>query len=147
MIYNTSIEEEKSKSDKYYSTLRNKGRIIEIKDLTPKEGDSEKAVKQRTALQNNLVNKWFRVIADYQGCTFEKSKHDVKEAILGQKTEVNSFTGEITKRDYATHEMSIKELSDFMDKFKIWAQTDLNVYLPYFGDPGYNELIEYYKNE
>jgi hypothetical protein len=42
--------------------------------------------------------------------------------------------------------MSISELSSFMEKMKIWADQELGVYLPMWSDPGYEELVQMYKN-
>ena len=43
--------------------------------------------------------------------------------------------------------MSASELSSFMDKMKIWAQSELGCYLPYFGDPGYEEMVAEYNGK
>ena len=43
--------------------------------------------------------------------------------------------------------MSTSELSSFMDKMKIWAQSELGCYLPYFGDPGYEEMASEYNGK
>lgn len=59
---------------------------------------------------------------------------------------VDHFTGEVVKDDYHTSGMSTKELSDLMDRMKIWAQTEFGCYLPYWKDPGYEEMMEMYKN-
>ena len=88
---------------------------------------------------------WVQVIADHAGYTsFENCKRDIKRALLGTKGEANRFTGEIQQVDYKTSEMSTSELSSFMDKMKIWAQSELGCYLPYFGDPGYEEMASEY---
>lgn len=50
----------------------------------------------------------------------------------------------IQQVDYKTSEMSTSELSSFMDKMKMWAQSELGCYLPYFGDPGYEEMVSEY---
>ena len=42
--------------------------------------------------------------------------------------------------------MTVQELSSFMDRMKAWAATDLGIYLPYWKNPGYEEMIEMYKN-
>ena len=102
--------------------------------------------KQRTLDQNDLFHLWVKVVADEIGePSFERCKRDIKRMILGMKEDVNRFTGEVIHVDYKTSEMSVSELSSFMDKMKIWAQTELGCYLPYWKDPGYEEMVSEYK--
>lgn len=100
----------------------------------------------RTIRQNNLVHLWFAVFADEIGTTADECKRDVKRTLLGQKQVFNTITGKIDFDDYHISEMTIGELSSFMDKFKVWAQMDFGCYLPYWGDPGYDEMVSMYKN-
>lgn len=102
--------------------------------------------KQRTLDQNALFHLWVKVVADEIGePSFERCQRDIKRTILGMKEDVNRFTGEVIQDDYKTSEMSVGELSSFMDKMKIWAQTELGCYLPYYKDPGYEEMASEYK--
>ena len=108
---------------------------------------TEKKDKPRTIPQNNLFHLWVSVVADELGYTDKEAcKRDIKRTILGMKDDVNRLTGEVVKVDYKTSEMTEKELSSFMDKMKTWAATDLGIYLPYVGDPGYEEMYNEYKN-
>lgn len=110
-----------------------------IVDLEEKQG------KPRTNPQNKTFHMWVSVLADYFGYTSnEECKRDVKRTILGMKPSENRITGETCMIDYETHLMSTKELSEFLDKLKIWAQTEHGVYLPMFTDAGYDELINQY---
>lgn len=70
----------------------------------------------------------------------------MKRKLLGRKPVVNIITGETDWEDYKTSEMSVAELSSFMEKFKMFAQTDFGCYLPYYGDVGYEEMMREYKN-
>lgn len=102
-----------------------------------------KPKKKRTLPQNALFHVWCQVIADYVGYTsVEKCKRDIKRKILGMKTTFNRLTGEEEKDDYHTSEMTVEEMSSFMDIVKAWADTELGCYLPYYGDPGYEEMTQ-----
>lgn len=115
-----------------------KGRTVEL---------TEKRGKRRTLDQNALFHLWVSVIADDLGYTDKEAcKRDVKRTILGQKEDVNRLTGEVIQVDYKTSEMSTSELASFMDLMKAWAQTELGIYLPYWKDPGYEEMYQQYKN-
>lgn len=108
---------------------------------------TEKTGKKRTSEQNNLLHLWLSVIADELGYTDKEAcKRDVKRTLLGTKEDVNRITGEIQNVDYRTSDMTTSELSSFMDKMKAWSATDLGIYLPYWKDPGYEEMYQRYKN-
>lgn len=135
MIFKTSNTFEKKQAEVYFNKLVSSGKTIEL---------SEKK-KGRTLNQNALFHVWVQVIADHTGYTsLENCKRDIKRALLGTKEEASRFTGEVQQVDYKTSEMSKEELSSFMDKMKIWAQTELGCYLPYYGDPGYEEMTNKY---
>lgn len=103
--------------------------------------------KKRTLSQNALFHVWCQVLADHIGYTsIEECKYDVKKNLLGLKERVDKFSGEIVLCEYHTSEMSTAELSSFMDKMKIWAQTELGCYLPYWKDAGYDEMVKHYGN-
>jgi hypothetical protein len=107
-----------------------------------------KLVKKRTISQNALFHTWISVIADAVGYTSnEDCKRDAKRHILGQKEVANRLTGAIEKEDYKTSEMSVADLQKFMDKMKVWAMQDFGIYLPYFGDVGYEEMINEYSKK
>lgn len=135
-IFKTVNRFEAEKSRLYLESLIQKGETCVI-------GTKGKI---RTLDQNALFHVWIKVIADEIGeLSYERCKRDVKRTLLGTKEEVNRFTGEILQVDYETSAMTVKELASFMDKIKIWAQTDLGCYLPYWKDPGYEEMINEYK--
>lgn len=135
MIFKTSNIFEKKRAEVYFNKLASSGKTIEL---------SEKR-RGRTLNQNSLFHMWVQVIADHVGYTsLENCKRDIKRTLLGTKEEANRFTGEVQQVDYKTSEMSTSELSLFMDKMKIWSQSDLGCYLPYFGDPGYEEMVTEY---
>ena len=137
MKFNLANNFELEKYKTYSEKLIEKACIVE---LTEKK-------KKRTIDQNSLFHLWVAVFADFIGEPSKEScKRDVKRELLGQKVCKNIFTGQSEFEDYKTSEMTTKELGEFMDKFKIWAQTEYGCYLPYFGDAGYEEMIEQYKN-
>lgn len=132
MIFKTDNTFERERAKVYFNKLISSGKTIEV---------TEKR-KVRTLNQNALFHIWVQVIAEHVGYTsFENCKRDIKRTLLGTREEANRITGEIQQVDYKTSEMSTSELSSFMDKMKIWAQTELGCYLPYYGDPGYEEMI------
>ena len=72
-----------------------------------------------------LRSMWFSVMADFFGyVSKDDCKRDVKRAILGQIPYNNPITEKLELKDYETHLMTISELSNFMDKFKVWAQSE-----------------------
>jgi len=75
----------------------------------------------------------------------ESVARDVKRLILGQREVVNVFTGEVTKEDYHTRDMTDEEMSKFLTAVKQWAQQTYNWWLPSREDPGFDELMAQYK--
>ena len=135
MIFKTDNALERERAKVYFNKLISSGKTIEV---------TEKR-KLRTLSQSALFHLWVQVIANHVGYTsLENCKRDIKRTLLGTREEVSRITGEIQQVDYKTSEMSTVELSSFMDKMKIWAQSELGCYLPYFGDPGYEEMMDRY---
>lgn len=135
MVFNTRNAFDRERAITYFNKIIKSGEFIEV---------SMKR-KQRTLNQNALFHLWIQVIADHAGYTsLEDCKRDVKRALLGMREDMNKITGETQMADYQTSSMTTSELSSLMDKMKVWAQTDLGCYLPYFGDPGYEEMYQQY---
>lgn len=135
MVFNTRNAFDRERAITYFNKIIKSGEFIEV---------SMKR-KRRTLNQNALFHLWIQVIADHAGYTsLEDCKRDVKRALLGMREDMNKITGETQMVDYQTSSMTTSELSSLMDKMKVWAQTDLGCYLPYFGDPGYEEMYQQY---
>ena len=135
MVFNTRNVFDRERAITYFNKIIKSGEFIEV---------SMKR-KQRTLNQNALFHLWIQVIADHAGYTsLEDCKRDVKRALLGMREDMSKITGETQMVDYQTSSMTTSELSSLMDKMKVWAQTDLGCYLPYFGDPGYAEMYQQY---
>jgi hypothetical protein len=135
MVFNTRNVFDRERAITYFNKIIKSGEFIEV---------SMKR-KQRTLNQNALFHLWIQVIADHAGYTsLEDCKRDVKRALLGMREDMSKITGETQMVDYQTSSMTTSELSSLMDKMKVWAQTDLGCYLPYFGDPGYEEMYQQY---
>lgn len=135
MVFNTRNAFDRERAITYFNKIIKSGEFIEV---------SMKR-KQRTLNQNALFHLWIQVIADHAGYTsLEDCKRDVKRALLGMREDMNKITGETQMVDYQTSSMTTSELSSLMDKMKVWAQTDLGCYLPYFGDTGYEEMYQQY---
>lgn len=142
MILNTMNAFDRKKAEVYFHKLITKRAVIE---LTEKHKPTEDEL--RTKQQNKTIHMWFAVVADDLGYTStEDCKRDVKRAVLGQQEYFNTITRKIELKDYETHLMNISELANFMNKFKIWAQTELGIYLPYYKDAGYQEMCQMYQN-
>jgi len=128
---------EKRQAELRFSKLLKGSKPFELIECQPK----------RTNQQNSLLHVWFTVFADCMGYTsMEDAKRDVKRHLLGQKPIENKLEGVPQYEDYRTRDMTVPELSKFMDAFKIWAQTDCDCYLPYNHEEGYEQMIEQYKN-
>lgn len=135
MLINPTSEFDRERADTYYRKLMSGTDPFEI----------TKKARRRTLPQNALFHLWCQVISDHIGYTsLEDCKRDVKRALLGMREETNRITGETQRVDYQTSSMTTSELASLMDKMKAWAQTDLGCYLPYFGDPGYEEMYQQY---
>ena len=135
MVFNTRNAFDRERAITYFNKIIKSGEFIEV---------SMKR-KQRTLNQNALFHLWIQVIADHAGYTsLEDCKRDVKRALLGMREDMNKITGETQMVDYQTSSMTTSELSSLMDKMKVWAQTVLGCFLPYFGDPGYEEMYQQY---
>lgn len=138
MLYDFNSPLDREKARIRLENLIARQRTVEI---------TEKSGRKRTNDQNALLHLWLSVIADETGyADRERCKRDVKRTLLGQREDVNRLTGEVIHVDYKTSEMTTAELSALMDKMKAWAQTDLGIYLPYWKDPGYEEMYRQYKN-
>lgn len=101
--------------------------------------------EKRTLSQNSLFHLWVKVFQEHTGdISFDDCKRDVKRAILGVKEVVNRYTGEVTFDDYKTSLMDTKQLSDFMEKFKVWADIEFGCLLPLPEDRGFDDMIDRY---
>lgn len=135
MIFRTDNAFERAKAKAYFGKLVDSGKTIEV---------TEKR-ERRTLSQNALFHVWVKVVADHAGyASVEDCKRDVKRTLLGTREVVNRLTGEIGRDDYHTSGMTVAELSSLMDRMKAWALADLGCYLPYYRDPGYEEMLRQY---
>jgi len=143
MIYDLSNPLDQEKFKIRCNHLFSKGEKVELVKKVDKRISDEDL---RSLRQNRTIHMWFTVISDEVGLNKEDCKRDVKRAILGQKPHMNNITGKIEYVDYKTSEMTISELQSFMEKVKIWAAQELGCYLPYHGDPGYEDMADHCKN-
>lgn len=144
MIYNLSnpLDQEKFKTRCNY--LYSNGKEVELIEKKVKNISEE---DKRSIRQNNTFHLWISVISDEIGyISKDDCKRDIKRIILGMKSCENHITGKIEKEDYKTSQMSINEMRNFLEKLKIWAQQELGCYLPFYGDPGYDDMKKHYKN-
>ena len=135
MIYTLSSTFDIERAKTYFAKLIEKSAVIELCEVR----------RKRTINQNSLFHAWIKCFADHIGeISFEDCKRDVKRAILGMHCCTNRFTGVLQFDDYRTSQMDTKELSEFMNKFKVWAHTEYGCYLPSPDELGYDELINEY---
>lgn len=136
-VYHTSDAAQKAKFLARASYLAGKGRDVDLTELRP--------AAKRTVSQNSLFWCWCSLMAEIIGDdSVEAVARDVKREILGQRRVVNVFTGEVTREDYHTHDMTEDEMSRFLTAVKRWAQQTYNWWLPSKEDPGYEEMIAEY---
>lgn len=136
MIVNPLIHSDLIQAEKYLNGLNQRSEPYEIRPIK---------AKSRTLSQNALFHVWCRVLADNLGyLSPDNCKYDVKKHLLGLKERANRITGEVEYDEYKTSEMSKEEMKEFMDRMKIWAAAELNIYLPYWKDAGYEEMIKAY---
>lgn len=121
------------------------GRLVEFTVKKDGAGKVMTEEERRTYQQHKTVWMWFSVFAEYAGYEGRQKAHDdILNYILGKRIVTNKITGEDYEKEWHTSEMSKAELSDFMDKFKAFAMTDYQIYLPYYGDAGYEEMVRQY---
>lgn len=108
--------------------------------------DLTKHSPKRTLSQNALLHVWIACIAQELGYTSrEDCKRDVKRQILGMRPYENKITGKTYYTDYSTSEMTVEGLADFMNAIKVWALSELGIYLPYDHEEGYTEMVTRYR--
>jgi len=140
MIYRNSDPLVKAQFLYRANKFAEKGATVEMVEKRPMTEE-----ERRTLSQNKIVWYWFNVFADATGCTPKEAHDNVLNAILGERWEYNPITRGKRPAEWHTSEMSKAQLSRFMDMFKAWAgEEPFNVYLPYYGDAGYDEMIEKY---
>jgi hypothetical protein len=137
MIFKLSNKFDAERARAYLSKLIARGGTAELTEKRP----------ARTLDQNALFHVWIAVFADFAGYESKADcKRDIKRVILGQREYVNRLTGEIERTDYETHLMDTKQMSVLMDRFKSWALSEQGCYLPFYGDIGYEEMMNEYYN-
>jgi len=143
--YNLSEEADVAKFKTRVDYLIHRGRMVTLVENTePKEQTKEEKIRRR---QMNLLHLWLAYFGDYVGeIDKEQVKTDVKRAILGIRMSYNRFSKRNEPSDYHLSQMSVQEASIFMEKFKIWAQTEYGCYLPYENEVGYGQMATAYRN-
>lgn len=86
----------------------------------------EREARQRSLKQNNYLHALFKQIMDHCGyLDMEELKFMVKLALGYVERDEHGLM-----RVARTHLMNKVELSEFIEKLRAWAHTDLNLYLP-----------------
>lgn len=86
--------------------------------------------KPRSLNQNALWHKWIGLMASEAGCSDDDMKVDVKRKILGMKESVNSFTGELTYKDYSSADLTKEQFSRLMIQTQVLASEYYGMTLP-----------------
>lgn len=135
MRYNLSNPIEVGKAKAYLASLIKQGaQSVEIASK-----------KKRTLSQNALLHLWIRCFADYIGETdVEYCKTSIVRAILGQCERKNIVTGNTEVFDFRTRDFTTEMMSNFLDKFHAWAQTNYDIHLPFPDEIGYDEMYNAY---
>lgn len=135
MRYNLSDERQAGKARTYLASLIKKGaKSVEI---------TEK--RRRSLTQNGLFHLWVKCFSDCIGePSPERCKVWVKRALLGQHEEINPLTGESEMFDYETHLFSTEQMTDLLQRFKAWAQTEFECRLPEPDEIGFEQMFDNY---
>jgi hypothetical protein len=132
MIYDPQIQNDRERAVVYLDTLlKGKDKFV-----------IEKKSKKRTLDQNSLYWLWLSCIEDETGNHKNYLHEHFKDEycpvlikkILGKDTELKS-----------TKFLSTKGMSKYMKYVEVFAQTELNIKLPYPEDRGYQEFYDKYK--
>ena len=133
MKYNLSNKCEYDNAIKYLNKLIKKCAKIELKEIR----------KQRTLQQNAYLHALIAFFAKEQGYApqeLEKCKLDIKTALGYAKLIDGDWYG------VSTSAMNTKQLSLFIDKFRMWSDQEMGCYLPQSHEFGFqlqNEVEEY----
>lgn len=135
MLFNLANKDDRIRAEAQFKKLAAGGKRIVLAEKRP----------VRTLSQNALLHLWIKVIAGHLGYTsLEDCKTDIKRTLLGCRMRFDIISCEVVKDEYRTSEMSPAELSGFMDTLKAWALQEFNISLPYFGEPGYEDMVTSY---
>ena len=111
------------------ATTRNAvmGHIADLELAKPWSVTVKRYMQGRTLSQNSLFHKWCQEIADFNGDSFPDMKDHLKRMIcpITSRTTLDSAT--VPHR--RTSELSIEQMSLFMDKVSAFAHGDLGVRL------------------
>lgn len=88
-------------------------------------------VKNRTTDQNNLLWAWYTEISEHTGHTPEEIHEYCKASFLVPKT---ITVGKDTLEYRTTTKLTTTEMTDYMDKIRAWAHTELGMTLSVYGD-------------
>ena len=134
MIYDLNSDFDVKRADLRYEKLKSQRKKVEIAEVQNRRNND----------QNALFHAWVAVYANHCGdLNFDECKRDIKRHLLGMKERLSKITGKVEYDDYETSKMTEREMADFMGKFKEYAGTEY-CYLPYFKDPGYEEMMQHY---
>ena len=133
MILNLKYEKDRETFSKKFTEYLSASCIVE---LTKKH-------EQRTINQNSylhLILGWF---ANEYGCTLD----EVKVRFFKRKVNSNIFLKEGKKGDYvlrSTRELTTKEMTDAIDRFRNWSASEAGIYLP---SPNETQFLNHIQRE
>lgn len=107
--------------------------LIPLSKETPYTIHVEPFERNRSLAQNRLFHKWIGVIGDETGNELEAVKSEMKRLFLGSNIsgfrDPKTGTMQITASLRSTTELSVKEMSDFMNKVLAWSG-EMGIILP-----------------
>jgi hypothetical protein len=114
MLYNLKSEFSVTKFREHVERLIKSGKQCELKEVR----------KKRTSNQNNYVHALFSYWGAHQGYTTEESKTIIKRqcGLVYEKDGHKFLT--------STASLDVKEMSEFIEKFRNWSSAICDVYLP-----------------
>lgn len=135
MVFNGKDGEDAEKARERLEKLIRDGKRFELKEIRP----------SLTNQQNKTVHMWFGCFADFTGEEDRaRVKQDVITHLVGTVPYYSTITGRMEEEVPHISGMGKQQLSDFMERFKVWAWDEYKCYLPYYGDAGYDELCKKY---
>jgi len=114
MILDLSISADQNRARVYLDKLIKDGSPVELKKIH----------KNRTNRQNRYMHALFALFGSEVGYNIEETKVVVKRAL--------GYTYKKSDQMFLKHtsEMDVKELSEFIDKFRTWSSINFRIYLP-----------------
>lgn len=122
MLYDLSIETDKSRAERRFSQLKKEGSIIELTKKQP-----------RTLSQNSYLHLLLGWFAIEYGETLEYVKQRMFKPLskdIFEYERVNPKSGELRKAYRSSRDVSAAQMTTAIDRFRGWSSKEAAIYLP-----------------